>query len=205
MYKLAKIEDMVRVPPNRFSEDVEEAIVSEVDNTIAGRVDRDIGVIIAATKVEKVGKGKIILGDGVIHYDCVFEALAYTPTLHEVVEGTVSEITEFGAFVNFGPMDGLIHVSQITEDFMNYDNKNGVLTGKESKRTLKVGDAVRARIVTVSLKDRVSDSKIGLTMRQPNLGKREWLDEDLKKKGRTEKKDAPKKKPDESKKRGEDK
>jgi DNA-directed RNA polymerase subunit E' len=203
MYKLVKIEDTVRIPPNRFSEDLEDAIVSEVDNTIAGRVDREIGVIIAATKVEKVGKGKIILGDGAIHYDCVFEALVYTPTLHEVVEGGVSEITEFGAFVNFGPMDGLVHVSQVTEDFMNYDGKNAVLAGKESKKTLKVGDLVKARVVTVSLKDRVSDSKIGLTMRQPNLGKKEWIEEE-KKKSKGEKKEAPKKKPEESKKKGEE-
>lgn len=194
MYKLVKIEDRVRVPPNKFSEDVEGAIISEVDGTIAAKVDRDIGIILAATKVEEVGEGKIILGDGAVYYDCVFEALVYTPLLNEVVEGTVSEITEFGAFVNFGPIDGLIHVSQITEDFMNYDNKNGMLVGKESKKTLKVSDMVRARVVTVSMKDRASDSKIGLTMRQPNLGKIEWIEDERKKHKKPEKKEAAKKK-----------
>jgi len=182
MYNLVKIEDVIRVPPKRFSQDVEDAIIEEVDDTIASKVDRDIGIILAATKVEKVGEGRIILGDGAIYYDCAFEALVYTPMMHEIVEGAVSEITEFGAFVNFGPIDGLIHVSQITEDFMNYESKSGMLVGKESKKTLKVGDVVRARVVTVSLKDRASDSKIGLTMRQPYLGKLEWIEDEKNKK-----------------------
>jgi len=47
----------------------------------------------------------------------------------------------------------------------------------------------------VSLKDRISDSKIGLTMRQPYLGKLEWLEEDKKeaKKKQQEKEKAAKK------------
>jgi predicted RNA-binding protein with RPS1 domain len=95
-------------------------------------------------------------------------------------EGTVTEVTEFGAFVNFGPIDGLIHVSQITEDFMSYDQKNAAFIGRESNKILKVADVVQARIVTVSMKSRVSDSKIGLTMRQPYLGKLEWIEDDQK-------------------------
>ena len=53
------------------------------------------------------------------------------------------------------------------------------LIGKETKRELRVGDKVRARVVTISLNE-VSprESKIGLTMRQPGLGKHEWIEED---------------------------
>ena len=36
---------------------------------------------------------------------------------------------------------------------------------------------MRTRVVTLSLKPIVTDSKIGLTMRQPGLGKMEWLEE----------------------------
>ena len=69
---------------------------------------------------------------------------------------------------------------QITEDFMSYDSKNAAFTGRESNKMLKVGDVVQARIVTVSMKSRVADSKIGLTMRQPYLGKIEWIEDDRK-------------------------
>jgi len=191
MYKLVLVRDTVRVPPKRFSEELNTVIGQELDSMITGRIEKNIGVVLSVTDVREVSEGKIILGDGAIYYDTLFELLAYMPMIHEVVEGYVTEVTEFGVFVNFGPIDGLIHVSQITEDFMTYDQKNAMLVGKASNKTRKVGDLVRARIVTVSLKNRVSDSKIGLTMRQPYLGKLEWIEEEKKKKA--EPKDKPEK------------
>jgi len=200
MYKLLTVEDTVRLPPKRFNEDLEEALMTEFENTMVGRIDREIGLILAATQVIEIGGSKIILGDGAIYYHAVLEIIVYEPVLNEVVEGTVTEITEFGAFVNFGPMDGLVHVSQVTEDFMGYDQKNSNLVGKESKKVLKLGDYVRARIVSVSLKPRFSDSKIGLTMRQPYLGKKEWLEDVKKAQKEKEKKKKPKKEKKEKKK-----
>jgi len=60
---------------------------------------------------------------------------------------------------------------------------------KESGRSINVGDRLRTRIVAVSLNEREPrDSKIGLTMRQPALGKLEWIEEEriAKEKKRTE-------------------
>ena len=180
MYKIVTVRDTVRVPPKRFNEELTGVIIQELEAMVVGRVDKALGVILAVTDVEEVGGGKIILGDGAIYYAVKFNMLVYQPLVNEVVEGHVTEITEFGAFVNFGPIDGLIHVSQITEDFMSYDQKNAAFVGRESNKILKVGDVVQARIVTVSLKSRVADSKLGLTMRQPYLGKLEWIEDDRK-------------------------
>ncbi|RLI92341.1 MAG: DNA-directed RNA polymerase [Candidatus Altiarchaeales archaeon] len=182
MYKIVKVEENIRVPPDKLTEDLEKTIISEFEEMYCGKIDRDVGgVILAAFKVNRVGEGKIIAGDGAVYYNSELEILVYQPEINEVVEGVVSEVAEFGAFINFGPMDGLVHVSQITEDFMGFDSKNKVLVGKESRKVLKIGDKVRARIISVSLKPRFSDSKIGLTMRQPYLGKLEWLEEERKK------------------------
>lgn len=178
MYKILTVKDTVRVPPSRFEEELEHVLVSEYEMQATGRIDKDIGIILAVNQLESVGEGKLIMGDGAIYYDCDLEILVYQPKLNEVVEGTVTELTEFGAFVNFGPMDGLVHVSQVTEDFMSYDSKNSMLMGKETNKILKEEDQVRARVVSVSLKPRFADSKIGLTMRQPYLGKLEWLEEE---------------------------
>jgi len=181
MYKLLTIEDAVRVPPKRFNEDLNEVIKSEFATKYIGKIIRNVGIILGVVNVNEIGEGKIIMGDGAIYYDVKLDILVYMPILNEVVEGTVSEVAEFGAFVNFGPFDGLIHLSQITEDFMSYDQKNSVLVGKETRKILKVGDQVRARIVAISMKQSVSETKIGLTMRQPYLGKFEWLEEEKKK------------------------
>jgi DNA-directed RNA polymerase subunit E' len=55
-------------------------------------------------------------------------------------------------------------------------SKTNSLSGKASKRTLKPEDLCVARIVAISHKG--DEPKIGLTMRQPGLGKIEWIKED---------------------------
>ena len=178
MFKVIQIRDTARVPPNKFGGDINESIAEILQSQYEGTWDKDLGFILAIHKIIRVGDGKIVPGDGSAYYDTDFEALTYLPKIYEVIEGEVEEITEFGAFVRLGPIDGLVHVSQLTNDFINYDKKSNTLSGKESGRGLKAGDKVRARIVTLSLKR--GSAKIGLTMRQPYLGKLEWISEEKK-------------------------
>lgn len=125
--------------------------------------------------------GKIIPGDGAAYHKVAFSLLTFYPKLQEIVEGEVVEIADFGAFVRIGPIDALLHVSQLMDDFISYDEKQGVLSGKESKRKLMTGDQVRVRITAVSLGRAGSSGKIGVTARQPFLGKLEWIDSDTQK------------------------
>jgi DNA-directed RNA polymerase subunit E' len=97
---------------------------------------------------------------------------------YEVVEGAVSEINDFGAFVRIGPMEALLHKSQIMEDHVDINAGMGVVEGRQTGRRLGVGSSVRARIV--SLSPDTSDprrSKIGLTCKQSGLGSHEWINE----------------------------
>lgn len=182
MYKIVTVRDTVRVTPDRFEDSLEEAVLDILRNSYEGLSDEDIGVILAITDIRNISVGRIIMGDGASYHDTTFDALIYAPELHEVVLGEVVEIVGFGAFVRLGPVDGLVHVSQVADDYISYDRKKGALTGKESKRALKEGDRVRARVVTVSMRRGTRAGKIGLTMRQPSLGKLEWIEEEKKKK-----------------------
>jgi DNA-directed RNA polymerase subunit E' len=105
--------------------------------------------------------------------------MTFFPVIQEIVEGDVVEIADFGAFLRIGPVDALLHVSQLMDDYISYDEKQGVLQGKETKRKLASGDQVRVRITAVSLGRAGSSGKIGVTARQPFLGKLEWIKEDL--------------------------
>jgi DNA-directed RNA polymerase subunit E' len=88
-------------------------------------------------------------------------------------------VVNFGAFVGIGPVDGLLHVSQISNEYLAFDEENQRLASRDSNDALGVGDAVRTRIVTKSVDERnPRDSKIGLTAKQPGLGKHEWLEDD---------------------------
>lgn len=53
--------------------------------------------------------------------------------------------------------------------------------GKETKRKLQTGDRVRVRITAVSLGRSGGSGKIGVTARQPFLGKLEWVQKDVEK------------------------
>jgi DNA-directed RNA polymerase subunit E' len=181
MYKKVILKDVVRVPPSQFGEDLKGAIISLLRESCAGIWKKDLGLVLSVMDVHNVGMGKIIPGDGAAYYEVEYEVLAYDPVMHEIVEGEIAEILEFGAFIRLGPVDGLVHVSQITNDFISFDSKQRALTAKESNRILKEGDRVRARIVTISKKK--DGTKIGLTLRQPGLGKLQWIEEDLKKEG----------------------
>lgn len=197
MYQLVEINDIVRVPPNLFEESLEDALKDLLAEKYEGKIDRDLGAVILISEVESNGVGKVVPGDGAAYYDTNFKALTYKPELQEVIQGEVIETVEFGAFVRIGPLDGLVHVSQIADDYLNYDPKGKKFIGKETNKELSEGDVVRARIVTVSLK-KSKENKVGLTMRQPGLGKLEWIyeEEEEEKKGKKGKKKKEKKKED---------
>ncbi|TRZ89541.1 MAG: DNA-directed RNA polymerase [Methanosarcinales archaeon] len=202
MYKKMRLADTVRIAPELLGAPVEAAVKIALQDKLEGLVDKTIGAIVAIIEVIEVGEGHILAGNAGVYYDAIFEAVTFMPEIQEIIEGTVLEVVEFGIFVGIGPLDGLVHVSQLTDEFVSYDEKNSRLITKESGRAITVGDRVRARIVAVSLNEREPrDSKIGLTMRQHALGKLDWLEEARQEKqkevaGETEGKAKKKKKED---------
>ena len=179
MYHKLMLEDKVRVPPQRLGEKLEKVILEVLQEQLEGSIDKEIGIFICVTRVQDVGEGELVPGDGGVYYDVRFEAMVLRLALQEVIEGVVVETTSFGAFISLGPIDAMLHVSQISDEYINYDEKNARLICQESKRFIGVGDVVRVRVVTLSLNEREPrDSKIGLTMRQAGLGTALWLEED---------------------------
>ncbi len=198
MYTITRVEDTIRILPEKFGEDLDEVIKESVQKTFEGTVRKDHGIIVVARNIQPIGDGIVIHGDGAMYQKVAFDALTYMPNLQEVVNGIVCEIVEFGAFCHIGPLDALIHMSQIMNDYVEVDAENEIITGKEKKKTLKVGDPIRARIVSVSLNEiSARESKIGLTMRQPALGSYDWIykeEEEEKKKEKTKKEKKKKRK-----------
>jgi len=179
LYSILKREDVVRIPPERLGEDIDALARELTRTTLEGRVGADKSLTLIASNIERVGEGRIVHGDGAVYQTVKYDAVVFVPQLQEIIDGTVVEILKFGAFIRFGPLDGLLHISQVMDDRVDVDEENQRLIGKDSKRDLRIGDKVRTRIVAVSLNERAPrESKIGLTMRQPALGKHEWIEED---------------------------
>lgn len=192
MYQIVTIEDEVSVSPEKLNMDTKQAIKDSIEEKFEGKISRDVGVILAITDIGDIGEGRILPGDPSVHYPVDFKALSWVPIDKEIVEGIVVDVTEFGAFIRCGALDGLVHVSQIMDDFVSYDEKNSQFVGKQSKKVLKEGDLVRARIISINLKEQ---SKLGLTMRQPYLGALKWLEakeEEKKEKAKEKTSEKPK-------------
>lgn len=194
MYYKIELKDRVRVPPHLFNLDTKEAVAKSIKRKYDGLISKELGIVIDVADVREVGEGVIIPGDGSSYYETVFEVLSFKPELQEVVVGKIRDIVDFGAFITLGPIDGMIHVSQTMDDFVSF-SKEKTLTGKESKRSLKVNDVCRARIIAVSFKD-PANPKLGLTMRQPGLGRLDWLGQEEEEKAAVKKEDKKDEKKD---------
>jgi len=184
MFYLTEVEDYIRVEPKLFGLPTMESVEQQLKETYADYYDKEIGKVISIIEVLEVGEGVLIPGDGAAYYRSRFKLLVWKPELQELVYGIVSEITNFGAFIDMGAMKGMIHISQTMDDFVSF-SKSNTLVGKASKRILKQGDLCLARVVAISHKG--GELKIGLTMRQPGLGKLEWIQEDKNKKAKASK------------------
>jgi len=172
MFYEVLVTDHVRVEPNKFGMDTDAAVRAQLEESYSGFQDKDIGIVVSVLDVKEVKEGIIIPGDGAAYYESTFKLIVFKPELQELIYGIVEEITSFGAFMSMGPIRGMIHISQTMDDFVSFSD-TGVLTGKDGKKTLVQGDKCIARIVAISYKG--EDPKIGLTMRQPGLGKLDWV------------------------------
>ncbi len=197
MFYTVEVQDYVRVEPRLFGLKTSDAVAKQLQEIYANYHDKEIGEVISIISILEVGDGIIIPGDGSAYYNSRFKLLVWKPELQELVYCTVEDVTNFGAFMNLGVMKGMIHISQTMDDYVSFSSSNTLL-GKDSKRVLKKKDSCLARIVAVSYKG--DNPKIGLTMRQPGLGKLEWIKEEkqkatsgIKKAAKLEKELKPKK------------
>ena len=142
MYKVFDVSDKIRVAPDKFGMELEEAVKASLEEKLEGSIDKNLGVILAVMSIENIGEGIILPGDGALYYPVEFRVLTYIPEQHELVKGEVIDVTEFGVFVRIGPVDGMVHVSQLMDDFVSYDPKNLMFTGKKTKRRLQFQEIV---------------------------------------------------------------
>lgn len=68
--------------------------------------------------------------------------------LGEEFTGMVTSVTGFGLFVELDqyPVEGLIHISQLSDDYYEFDQERMRLEGSHSGRVFKLGDKVRVQV-----------------------------------------------------------
>jgi DNA-directed RNA polymerase subunit E' len=192
MFAIVHLDDVVRIPPNRMKSSLNVTATEILKEKYESMISPDLGYVIMIIDAKTNSVGKLVAGDGATYHKVSFRALTFYPKLQEIVEGEIVEITDFGAFVRIGPTDALLHLSQITDDYLKSDVKQGVIVANQSARSLKIGSKIRARVTAVSLGKGTAMGKIGITCRQPFLGAVEWIEEELKKAKQTQVPSHPK-------------
>jgi DNA-directed RNA polymerase subunit E' len=181
MFARVYMSDVVRIPPNKLTNSLKNTAIGILKEKYESMISPELGYVIMIIDATANSVGKLVAGDGATYHRVNFEALTFYPKLQEVVEGEVVEITDFGAFVRIGPTDALLHLSQITDDYLKSDVKQGVIIANQSAKTLRIGSRIRARVTAVSLGKGAAMGKIGITCRQPFLGSMEWIEQEIKK------------------------
>ncbi|MBT3641545.1 DNA-directed RNA polymerase [Euryarchaeota archaeon] len=180
MYRLVTREDTIRIPAEyiRRGRKLEEHIDELAHEAFEGRFDENERYTLVTFNHETVGRGKIIHGDGAIYQSVRFTALVFTMENNEVVDGAVSEVSEYGAFVRIGPIEALLHKSQILDEPIQVNLGIRRIEGAQTGKSLTEGSFVRSRIVSKAINQNdPRSSKIGLNCKMDGLGCFDWLSE----------------------------
>jgi ribonuclease R len=76
-------------------------------------------------------------------------------------DGIISSVTNFGLFVELpNTIEGLVHVSYMTDDYYRYDERHYAMIGEKTGNVFRIGDEITVRVVNVNKDERSIDFEI---------------------------------------------
>lgn len=93
--------------------------------------------------------------------DALKKAQYMSDKIGEEFEGIVSSITNFGIFVELpNTIEGLVHISNMTDDYYNFDERTMLMIGERTGRQFRIGDEVKVRVAGVNIEESSIDFEI---------------------------------------------
>ena len=76
--------------------------------------------------------------------------------------GTITSVTSFGLFVELDDIyiEGLVHVSELSNDYYHFDPARYSLEGERSKQVYRLGDRLEVKVVRVDLEEKKIDLQV---------------------------------------------
>ncbi|MDD2503222.1 MAG: S1 RNA-binding domain-containing protein, partial [Clostridia bacterium] len=79
----------------------------------------------------------------------------------QMFTGVISGVTSFGFFVELpNTVEGLVHVSTLTDDYYQYMEKQLMLVGEHTNKVYRIGDTVKVVLTRVNVEERNIDFEI---------------------------------------------
>lgn len=124
-----------------LSESRHEYLSSRMEDIARQSSDRERVAVDAERDTEKLKKAEFMLDK-----------------VGEEFEGIISGVTNFGMFVELdNTVEGLIRLSELSDDYYHYDERHLALIGERSSRIFRIGDEVKVRVVRVNMDDYTID------------------------------------------------
>ena len=96
MFVLAKLQDVVRIPPWQFDKPLTDAITEELNRKLSNRVLYSVGLCIALHDITKLEESFILPGDGASHSKTTFRYVVFRPYVDEVLTGKIKSCSSDG-------------------------------------------------------------------------------------------------------------
>lgn len=93
----------------------------------------------------------------------------------EEFDGMISSVTNFGMFVELpNTIEGLVHVSYMTDDYYHYDERQYAMIGEKTGNVFRIGDEITVRVINVNKDEHDIDFEIvGMKNNQARRGRQE--------------------------------
>src|SRR5690606_30306000 len=79
----------------------------------------------------------------------------------ETFHGVISSITSFGLFVELeNTVEGLVHVSYLTDDYYHYDERHYAMIGERTGKVFRIGDEIDVRVINVNVEESTIDFEV---------------------------------------------
>eukprot|EP00123_Amoebidium_parasiticum_P013590 comp22045_c1_seq1/m.32036 comp22045_c1_seq1/g.32036 ORF comp22045_c1_seq1/g.32036 comp22045_c1_seq1/m.32036 type:complete len:176 (-) comp22045_c1_seq1:24-551(-) len=146
-FQVEMTHDLVLAPQYfgpRLRKIIKAKLHSEVEGTCSGRY----GFVIAVTKINEIGLGKIMETKGLVTFPIKYSAIVFRPFKNEVLDAVVTQVTKAGIFCQCGPLRTFISKGNAWSDAVYDPNANPPCLRSESNGlAVQLDDEIRIKII----------------------------------------------------------
>ncbi|CAL4069778.1 unnamed protein product [Meganyctiphanes norvegica] len=184
MFQLAELRHMVRIPPWHFGQNLNDAIVNELNKKLANKVVLNVGMCIVLYDLTSLEDSFIFPGDGGSHTRVSFRFLTFRPFIEEVLEGTVKAANADGIQVSLGFFDDVYIRSDNMMSPSHYDETEKTwiwdyeVEGETHNMFIDIGERIRVKVVAEQFTDTTPtgpDTIVGEDLVEKKEGKIPYL------------------------------
>ncbi|MCS7122346.1 MAG: DNA-directed RNA polymerase [Candidatus Micrarchaeota archaeon] len=177
VYRIVEAEEYVKIPSHMLNMNKDEAVREVLLNQYKNKYFETFGLVLDIIDVNVESENVIMINDPKIYFKTRFKLLSFTLDRKEVFLGIVREITDFGAFVLIGPFEGLLNISQISDEKWIFNKEKKRYENTDKTKTLEIGDLVYVKVSSITMKEGPAKAKISLTCRSAGLGNLKWIEQ----------------------------